>query len=142
MESTSYVLRKFPHRRIPDRRRFSAINARFGGNGTFDVQPNGRGRPQRVITSQEEVKVFNVISGNPDTIKRRVATREGVLQKRVSRESCTLIFSAMTGTTSSISLPIKKNVLHVVSQKMNLKLCTSVLLFTYQGGRILKAWNH
>jgi len=70
---------------IPDRRRFSAINARFGGNGTFDVQPNGRGRSQRVITSQGKVKVLDVISGNPDTSKRRVATCEGVLQNRVSR---------------------------------------------------------
>jgi hypothetical protein len=83
-ENTSYVPRKFPHRRIPDRRSFSAINARFGGNGTFDVQPNGRGRPQRVITSQGEVKVLNVISGNPDTSKRSVAIREEILQNKAS----------------------------------------------------------
>jgi len=64
---------------------FSAFNARFGGNGTFVVQPNGRCRPQRVVTSQGEVTGLNVIPGNPDTSKRRVATHERVLQNNVVR---------------------------------------------------------
>jgi hypothetical protein len=93
MGNASYVPRAFPHRRILDRRSFSAFNARFERNGTFYVQTNGRGRPQRVVTSQGEVTVLDVISGNPDTSKRRVATREGVLQNTVSWESCTLSFS-------------------------------------------------
>ena len=58
-----------------DKRSFPAINARFVGNGTFDMQPNGCGLPR--VTSQEEVTVRDVISGNPDTSKRRVATCEG-----------------------------------------------------------------
>jgi hypothetical protein len=56
-------------------KRFPAINARFVGNGTFDMQPNGRGLPR--VTSHGEVTVLDVISGNPGTSKRRVATCEG-----------------------------------------------------------------
>jgi len=35
------------------------------------MQPNGLGRPQRVVTSQWEVTVLDAISGNPDKGKRK-----------------------------------------------------------------------
>jgi hypothetical protein len=135
MGSTSYVPRTFPHRRIPDQRSFSAFSARLGRNGTFDVQPNGRCRPQIVVTSQGEVTVFGVVFGDPDTSKRRVVTRQGVLQNTVSLESCTLSFSTISGITASVRLPVKKNT-----------CCFSenafvIMYFRVSFDRILKPWS-
>ena len=51
----------FSHRHIPDWDNFSAIERRFSESGTFNVQPHDHDWPRRMLTSQQEGKILDLI---------------------------------------------------------------------------------
>jgi hypothetical protein len=63
----------FLHCRIPDRKTFTAIDRRLRENGTLRLKDCGR--PPTLLKPQEEMRVHDVISENPETSTRRIAKK-------------------------------------------------------------------